>query len=141
MKLKDYFGRWFKPEPKPDTRELAAVSLPDRWSSYPSVGLTPGGLAGIFQEADQGVVRRQMELFEEMEEKDAHLAALLQSRKLSVLSLDYEVLPYANTPEDEQHRRGGGGNCLCHPQSGERFSRFAGRHRQRFRPDGDHLGG
>jgi phage gp29-like protein len=102
MKLKDFFGRWFKPEPKPDTRELAAVSLPDRWSTYPSVGLTPGGLAGIFQEADQGIVRRQMELFEEMEEKDAHLAALLQSRKLSVLSLDYEVLPYANTPEDEQ---------------------------------------
>jgi phage gp29-like protein len=102
MKLRDYFGRWFKAEPKPDTRELAAVSLPDRWSSYPSVGLTPGGLANIFQEADQGVVRRQMELFEEMEEKDAHLAALLQTRKLSVLSLDYEVLPYSDTPEDKQ---------------------------------------
>ncbi len=102
MKIKDFFGRWFKPHPTPDTRELAAVSLYDRWSSYPSVGLTPGGLAAIFQEADQGAVRRQVELFEEMEEKDAHLAALLQTRKLSVLSLDYEVLPYAATPEAEQ---------------------------------------
>jgi phage gp29-like protein len=101
MGLKDYFGRWFKPQVKPDTRELAAVSLHDRWSSYPSVGLTPGGLGAIFQQADQGAVRRQMELFEEMEEKDAHLASLLQTRKLAVLSLDYEVLPYANTPEDE----------------------------------------
>ena len=102
MGLKDYFGRWFAPQLKPETREIAAVSLPDRWSSYPSVGLTPGGLGAIFQEADQGAVRSQMELFEEMEEKDAHLASLLQTRKLSVLSLDYEVLPYANTPEDEQ---------------------------------------
>jgi phage gp29-like protein len=101
MGLKDYFGKWFMPQLKPDTREIAAVSLEDRWSSYPSVGLTPGGLGAIFQEADLGAVRQQMELFEEMEEKDAHLASLLQTRKLSVLSLDYEVLPYANTPEDE----------------------------------------
>lgn len=102
MRLKDIFGRWFKPTAKPDTRELAMVSLQDRWSSYPSVGLTPGGLGAIFQEADQGAVRRQMELFEEMEEKDAHLASLLQTRKLAVLSLDYEVLPYADTPEDQE---------------------------------------
>ena len=102
MKLKDYFGRWFTPPAKPDTRELGAVSVQDRWSSYPSVGLTPGGLGAIFQEADQGAVRRQMELFEEMEEKDAHLASLLQTRKLAVLSLDYEVLPYADTPQDRE---------------------------------------
>jgi phage gp29-like protein len=100
MGLKKFLGRWITPEAKPDTRELAAVSLQDRWSSYPSVGLTPGGLGAIFQEADQGAVRRQMELFEEMEEKDAHLASLLQTRKLAVLSMDYEVLPYADTAED-----------------------------------------
>jgi phage gp29-like protein len=99
MALRDYFGKWFTPSAKPDTRALAAVSLEDRWSSYPSVGLTPGGLGSIFREADQGAVRRQMELFEEMEEKDAHLSSLLQTRKLAVLSLDYEVLPYADTPE------------------------------------------
>jgi phage gp29-like protein len=102
MGLRDYFGKLFTPSAKPDTRELAAVSLQDRWSSYPSVGLTPGGLGSIFREADQGIVSRQMELFEEMEEKDAHLASLLQTRKLSVLSLDYEVLPYADTPEDRK---------------------------------------
>lgn len=101
MGLKDYFGRFFQPAVKPEVRELAAVSLSARWGTYPSVGLTPGKLATIFQEADQGIVQRQMELFEEMEEKDAHLAALLQTRKLAVLSLDYEVLPYAKTPEDE----------------------------------------
>ncbi len=64
--------------------------------------MTPNRLAGIFREADQGNVYRQMELFEEMEEKDAHLTAILQTRKMAVLGKDYEVMPYANTPEDEE---------------------------------------
>ena len=100
MGLKDYFGRLFKDTARPETRELGAVSLAERWSTYPSVGLTPNRLAEIFREADQGDVYRQLELFEEMEEKDAHLAALLQTRKLAVLSKDYEVLPYSKDPED-----------------------------------------
>jgi phage gp29-like protein len=101
MGLKDYFGRVFRSGTPPVTRELSSVSLAERWSSYPSVGLTPTRLAEIFREADQGDVYRQMELFEEMEEKDAHLAAILQTRKLAVSGKDYEVLPYALTPEDE----------------------------------------
>jgi phage gp29-like protein len=102
MGLKDIFGRLFKTTAKPETRELAAVSLSERWSTYPSSGLTPYRLAEIFREADQGNVYRQMELFEEMEEKDAHLTAILQTRKMAVLSKDYEVLPYGATPEDER---------------------------------------
>jgi len=102
MGLKDFFGRVFKSGAPPVTRELSAVSLAERWSSYPSVGLTPSRLAEIFRDADQGDSYRQMELFEEMEEKDAHLAAILQTRKLAVLGKDYEVLPYAKTPEDER---------------------------------------
>jgi phage gp29-like protein len=102
MKLKDFFGRVFKDTARPEPRELGAVSLAERWSSYPSAGLTPGRLAEIFREADRGTVWRQMELFEEMEEKDAHLAATLQTRKMAVLGKDYEVMPYAQTPEDER---------------------------------------
>jgi len=102
MGLKDLFGRVFKPQARPETRELAAVSLAARWSTYPSAGLTPERLSEIFRLADQGDVYRQMEMFEEMEEKDAHLASLLQTRKMAVLSLDYEVLPYSKSPEDER---------------------------------------
>ncbi len=102
MGLKDYFGRLFKDTLKPERRELSAVSLAERWSSYPSAGLTPNRLAEIFREADQGNIYRQMELFEEMEEKDAHLTAILQTRKMAVLGKDYEVLAYAKTPEDER---------------------------------------
>jgi phage gp29-like protein len=102
MNLKDFFGRVFKDTARPEPRQLGAISLAERWSSYPSAGLTPGRLAEIFREADQGTVWRQMELFEEMEEKDAHLAAILQTRKMAVLGKDYEVMPYAGTPEDEK---------------------------------------
>jgi phage gp29-like protein len=102
MGVKDFFGRFFKAAAPPETRELAAVGLADRWSTYPSAGLTPPRLAEIFREADQGDVFRQTELFEEMEEKDAHLAAILQTRKMAVLSQDYEVLPYSSSPEDQR---------------------------------------
>jgi phage gp29-like protein len=100
--LKDFFGKRFKPGERPATEELPTVSLPDRWSSYPSAGLTPGRLTEIFRDADQGEVTRQTELFEEMEEKDPHLAALLMTRKLAVLGLDYEVLPFSASPEDRE---------------------------------------
>jgi phage gp29-like protein len=81
---------------RPDTRELAVATIRDRWSDYPSSGLTPQKLAAIFKEADQGDVRRQSELFEEMEEKDPHLASQFQIRKLAVQGLEYEVSPRGN---------------------------------------------
>jgi phage gp29-like protein len=102
MGLKDLFGRLFKETVKPETRELSAVNLLERWSTYPSSGLTPRRLAAIFREADIGNVYRQMELFEEMEEKDAHLTAILQTRKMAVLSKDYEVMPYSEAAADKE---------------------------------------
>ncbi len=54
---------------RPDTREVAVAQVSDKYSEYPSNGLTPVKLAEIFREADAGDVLRQMELFEEMEEK------------------------------------------------------------------------
>ena len=69
---------------RPDTREVAVAQVSDKYSEYPSNGLTPVKLAEIFREADAGDVLRQMELFEEMEEKDPHLFSQLQTRKNAV---------------------------------------------------------
>ena len=98
--LLDQFGRPIPPLKRPETREIATVSLRDRWSSYPSRGLTPKRLADIFREADQGELRRQAELFEEMEEKDTHLFSVMQTRRLAVLGLDYQVEADSESPED-----------------------------------------
>ena len=87
---------------RPVVNEIAVQTIRDRYSSYPSQGLTPYRLAAIFKEADQGDVMRQAELFEEMEEKDLHLAGILQTRKLVVSGLEWEVLPASDAPEDKK---------------------------------------
>jgi len=104
MSLYDQFGREIPPREvkRPDTRDLAVATIRDRWSDYPSSGLTPQKLAAIFKEADGGDVRRQAELFEEMEEKDAHLSSQFQIRKLAVQGLEYEITPWA---EDAQAKK------------------------------------
>lgn len=102
MTLFDQFGREIQVEKRPETREVAVTTVRDRWSSYPSSGLTPETLATIFREADAGDVYRQAELFEEMEEKDTHLFSQLQTRKNAVLGLDYEVSPASDSPEDKK---------------------------------------
>ena len=82
-------GTPFNPETdtgirRPVTARVAVGDVNDKFSDYPSNGLTPRRLARIFREADEGNVRAQMELFEEMEEKDTHLFSQMQTRKLAV---------------------------------------------------------
>lgn len=102
--LLDQFGREIEVKRKPETREIAVTTIRDRWSEYPSGGLTPQSLAAIFKEADQGDVARQAELFEEMEEKDTHLFSELQTRKNAVHGLDYDITPYSESAEDRKIR-------------------------------------
>lgn len=92
------------PQPirRPDVREIAVAQVTDKYSEYPSNGLTPVKLARIFREADGGDVLRQMELFEEMEEKDPHLFSQLQTRKNAVTGLDFEIIPFSDDPLDKQ---------------------------------------
>ena len=85
---------------RPVDMTIAAGEINDRYSDYPSRGLNPVKLASILRDADEGNVRSQMELFEEMEEKDAHLFSQMQTRKLAVTGLDWEVQPFS--PDDEQ---------------------------------------
>ncbi|MDI3547898.1 MAG: hypothetical protein PWR10_1550 [Halanaerobiales bacterium] len=98
----DQYGRELKSTKKPDTREIATVTVRDRYSTYPSSGLTPEKLARIFKEADSGDVSRQSELFEEMEEKDPHLFNCLQIRRNSVLgaNADYEIIAASEEQRD-----------------------------------------
>lgn len=88
----------------PVRQDSSGLSFPavDKYSTYPSNGLTPEKLAVILREADQGDVYRMMELYEEMEEKDAHLFSLLQTRKNAVIGLDFEILPFSDDPMDKE---------------------------------------
>ena len=87
---------------RPIMAAVAIRDVNDKFSSYPSDGLTPVKLARIFKEADAGDPFRQMELFEEMESKDTHLFSQLQTRKLAVTGLDWEVQPFSQDETDQE---------------------------------------
>ncbi len=87
------------------TKEIATASLRDRWSDYPSSGLTPGKLSRILRDADAGYINMQAELFSEMEQKDAHLFSCLQTRKLSVAGCPWEIVPGSGGGRPKQKRR------------------------------------
>lgn len=87
---------------RPVHARVAAGDANDKYSTYPSNGLTPKKLARIFRAADDGDVWEQMELFEEMEEKDPHLFAQLQTRKLAVAGLDWEVQPFGDDGQSKE---------------------------------------
>jgi len=75
-------------------REVVVVSATtDRMRDYPATGLTPGKLAALLRLADQGYIRAQQELFDDIEERWGHLFAVLQTRKLAVAGLPLEVVP------------------------------------------------
>lgn len=85
----------------PIRAHIAAREVYDKYSEYPSEGLTPRRLASIFKLADAGDVKAQMELFEEIEEKDAHVFSQLQTRKLAVTGLDWEIQPFSSDEKDK----------------------------------------
>ncbi len=81
-----------------DRPRLGRVVMPraeDSIRDYPSAGLTPSRLAAILREADDGSLATAMQLFEEMEEKDAHLFSVANTRRLALTGLNWEVVSAA----------------------------------------------
>lgn len=63
----------------------------DRWRDYPAEGLTPQRLTEILRAADSGATDQALALFEQMEEKDAHLYAVANTRRRAVTGLGWQV--------------------------------------------------
>lgn len=73
---------------------IAVQPLPeDSWRLYPADGLTPQRLRNILRNADAGDLEEQMALYEQMEEKDAHLFCVAQTRRLAVTGLEWRISP------------------------------------------------
>lgn len=71
----------------------------ERWRDYPADGLTPSELARILREADEGAPDRALALFEQMEEKDAHLHSVAATRRLAVTGLRWQIVSAADVHE------------------------------------------
>ncbi len=93
MTILDQFGREIRQVKSPEKRPLAAAPVLDTWRDYVSAGLTPQKLSALLKEADTGDIRRQAELFEQMEEKDTHLLGEISKRRNAILDLPFAVRP------------------------------------------------
>jgi phage gp29-like protein len=71
----------------------------DALRDYPATGLTPQRLTSILREADAGSPSAAMQLFEEMEEKDAHLFAVASKRRLALTGLPWSIVSAAEAVE------------------------------------------
>jgi len=98
--LYDQFGREIKTTKAPERRPLAVAPVLDSWREYVTTGLTPQRLTTLLKEADSGNVQRQAELFDQMEEKDAHLLGEAEKRRNAILGIEFTVTPASEDSRD-----------------------------------------
>lgn len=84
---------------RPSGGQIILPRKEDFWRDYPADGLTPGRLVSILREADAGSIDAAMELFEQMEEKDAHLHSVANTRRLGLTGLEWQVISAAEIRE------------------------------------------
>ena len=73
-------------------QQLQITQLQRELQAHPTRGLTPSKLASILDQAEQGDLLAQFDLYEDMEEKDGHIAAELGKRRRACV-LDWNVVP------------------------------------------------
>ena len=88
--------------PKPGRVVLPRAE--DSVRDYPGAGLTPSRLVAILREADDGSLATAMQLFEEMEEKDAHLFSIANTRRLALTGLKWQIVSAADVREGTDRR-------------------------------------
>lgn len=96
----DQYGQPVRPELL--TREIAmptVTGLRSPIAGYPGDGLDPVRLATILRAADIGQPLQFFELAEQIEERDAHYAGILGTRKRSVSQLNIQVDAGEDTPD------------------------------------------
>lgn len=85
---------------EPQTARLGWVSR--EWAEHPSRGLTPQRLHRILEDAEQGNMVAQSDLFTDMEEKDGHIMSEMAKRRRVILTLEWDVHEPANATSEEK---------------------------------------
>ncbi|MDR5857941.1 DUF935 domain-containing protein [Halomonas eurihalina] len=76
--------------------------LKREFAEHPSKGLTPARLYQILEEAEQGHLKAQSELFDDMEEKDSQIGADLGKRRQLAAELEWQIVPPENPNAQEK---------------------------------------
>lgn len=85
---------------EPQTARLAALHL--QFAEHPAHNVTPRRLVSILNEAERGDMTAQCDLFEDMEDRDAHMLAEMGKRKRALLTLPWSVEPPRNASAAEK---------------------------------------
>lgn len=101
-KLVDQYGQPIDRAVLSEPQTAGIVSLENSYLSPMLDGLTPARLASTLRDADNGDLVAQHRLFADMEERDAHLNAEINKRKLAILGLDWSIMPPRNASAAEQ---------------------------------------
>lgn len=79
---------------KKQTDDNAQIGqLKREFAQHPSRGLTPTKLYQIIEAAEQGDLKSQSELFEDMEEKDPQIGSDLAKRRHLAAELEWQIVP------------------------------------------------
>lgn len=91
-------------ETEPTQTDEAQVTSSGRvLDDHPSAKITPSKLKQILEDAENGDIQAQHQLFMDIEEQDSSIAANMMTRKRSVLTLDWRIVEPRNaTPAEEK---------------------------------------
>lgn len=102
MAIVDIHGKPFEQHILREQQTARLSQLHEEYADHPSSGLTPPRLASILRAAEQGDIQAQCELFQDMEEKDAHLLAEIGKRRRALTTVDWAVVSPRNPSAVEQ---------------------------------------
>lgn len=102
--------RWGNPidtgalrEPQTETSDSAHIAaLRNEFDNHPGRNLTPARLNAILRAAEQGDLIQQLELADDMEERDGQIFAELSKRKSAVAMLDWDIVAPDDATPDEK---------------------------------------
>ena len=100
----DQFGKPIDRAALAEPQTSRVVSLESRYLTPMLDGLTPARVASTLHAADNGDLIAQHRLFADMEERDAHLNAEVNKRKLAIVGLDWSIEPpHHATPAEQKN--------------------------------------
>jgi len=102
MAILDHSGNPISSADLGEAQTATLAHLHNEFAGHPSRGLTPARLAQILEDAENGDITAQHELYEDMEEKDAHIFAEMSKRKRAIVGLDWDIVPPREATAQEQ---------------------------------------
>ena len=85
------------------TDEAGVVAQGRKLDEHPSNKITPAKLKSLLEDAESGDIVAQAQLFMDIEEQDSDIGNAIQTRKRSLLTLDWQIkAPRNATPAEEK---------------------------------------